>query len=750
MSEILHFKPYARLLTMIGDQLIKNECVAIMELIKNAYDADASWCRVSFEDFGENGTVTPKSRIIIEDDGCGMTAEVIKDAWMAPASPYKKKTGAARETPKKHRVMQGEKGIGRFALLKLGAKITVVTRPAESATENVLVLDFSNYKDEFTVENGKPKDALLSDLEGILSERPAADITPGPIPGMFPVLKRSKTGSKIIIEFLRHKIWSKALLEQIVLDASYLQPLISDIAGGKEDPSASFQVRFDKNGEEIRSSSQDKDLFLALLEQNAVLRVTDGRFDNKRNEFHFTLNGQHMEIPFDRLRSYSGKRFSNKLGNGIRYPQCGSFAFSFFAFDLRVDKEDKETSKYALSDDERRQIKKRRIYLYRDGIRVYPYGNPDDDWLQIDVLRGTSQASAFLSNDQVIGWIGITHDGNPDLKDKTSREGLVSEGDAVEDFIETIQMFLKYLRQEPFARYRDDVARRRAQRAIRDKKVNATVAALIHHAEQTGDRSVAKLAKSLQSGIDREQRIFQSRIEMMEDLSAVGLSVETASHDLMMMASRANESFDRLTTLSSSGDKRCEACYGEIQKMRGELSFIEHRMKDIQSLFRSSKQRMHAVNVKEVFDKVARIYARAYKAAKIDLSVDGDMFPLSVKCTDAILMQTFINLLDNALYWLTVNETFPPKRKVRVYIDGTRKVFLFSDNGPGIPAENREYVFDAFFSTKDSGRGLGLYIARQLLNRCDFSIDFAEKKDRLLEGNGASFIVDFNPSEEQQ
>lgn len=746
MSELIPFKPYARLLTMIGDQLIKNECVAIMELIKNAYDADASWCRVSFEGFGSDGSVTPKSRIVIEDDGCGMTADIIRNAWMAPASPNKKKTGTFRLTSQKHRIMQGEKGIGRFALLKLGAKITVVTRPDNSASENVLVLDFSDYKDEFTLKGDKPTETLLSDLKGHLSERTASDIVPGPIPGVFPVLNRGETGTKIIVEVLRHKIWSKPLLEQIVLDASYLQPLISDIAGGKENPDESFQIRFDRNGEEIITPSQDKEKFLALLEQNSVLRITDGSFRDKT--FSFTLNGKRLNRSFDNLRSYAGKRFSAKEGNGDRYPTCGPFTFSFFVFDLRVDKEDKETSKYALNDDERKQIKKRRIYLYRDGIRVYPYGNPDDDWLQIDVLRGTSQASAFLSNDQVVGWVGITHDGNPDLKDKTSREGLVSEGEAVEDFVETIQIFLKYLRKEPFAKYRLDVERRREQRAIRDKKVNSTVAALIRHAEKTGDRDVAKLAKSIQSGIDREQRVFNSRIEMMEDLSAVGLSVETASHDLMMMASRANESFDRLTTLSSSGDKRCEPCYGELQKMRGELSFIEHRMKDIQSLFRSSKQRMHAVNVKEVFDKVARIYARAYKSAKIDLVVDGDMFPLTAKCTDAILMQTFINLLDNSLYWLTVNESSPAERKVRVFIDGTRKVFLFADNGPGIPEENREYVFQAFFSTKDQGRGLGLYIARQLLNRCDFSIDFAEKKDQLLEG--ASFIIDFNPTEDRQ
>lgn len=748
MSEILHFKPYARLLTMIGDQLIKNESVAIMELIKNAYDADASWCRVAFENLGENGAVTDNSKIVIEDDGCGMSAEVIQDAWMAPASPQKKRRGEKMRTPGKKRIVQGEKGIGRFALLKLGSKITVVTRIAGSPEEHVLVLDFSKFGDEFTEKDGKPQKTLLADLTGVLSSRAAENIVPSSIPGIIPVLKRGKTGTKIIVENLRRQNWREEAIQQISLETSYLQPVFSEATGARERQEDAFRVVVTKNGEEIGSQQQAISELQTLLEERAVLRVRNGWYDSDAKCFSFVLNNHAESKSFNSLRAYSPERFSTKKKHGSKYPTCGSFSFEFFAFDLRVDKEDQKTSKFSLGDDDKKLVKQHRIYLYRDGIRVYPYGNPDDDWLQIDVLRGISQASAFLSNDQVVGWVGISHDGNPSLKDKTSREGLVSEGDAVEDFIETIRMFLRYLRREPFAKYRIGVEKRREQRAIRDKKVDSSVAALLRHAEQTGDYTVTQLARTIQTGTEKERRIFHSRLEMMEDLSAVGLSVETASHDLMMMALRANESFDRLTTMSSSEDKRCGPCYAEIQKARGELSFIEHRMKDIQSLFRSSKQRMHSVDVKNLFQKVMKIYEQAYRKANIELVVDGDMFPLSVRCTDAILMQTFINLLDNSLYWLTVNNVFPEERKVRVYIDGTRKAFLFSDNGPGISKENREFVFEPFFSTKEGGRGLGLYIARQLLNRCDFSIDFAKKNDRLLEG--ASFIVDFNPTEDME
>ena len=66
MAKNLTIRPFARLLTMLGDQLIKNEQIAVIELIKNAYDADADWVKVSFEGFTESLNITPESRIIIE------------------------------------------------------------------------------------------------------------------------------------------------------------------------------------------------------------------------------------------------------------------------------------------------------------------------------------------------------------------------------------------------------------------------------------------------------------------------------------------------------------------------------------------------------------------------------------------------------------------------------------------------------------------------------------------------------------
>jgi len=116
-------RPYARLLTMIGEQLIKNEKVALIELIKNSYDADANWVQVRFNNFGEDKDdkniliVNKNSNIEIEDDGEGMTFNIIKDAWMNPASPYKliEKRKGKRKT--KIELSRGKRGSDALLLL---------------------------------------------------------------------------------------------------------------------------------------------------------------------------------------------------------------------------------------------------------------------------------------------------------------------------------------------------------------------------------------------------------------------------------------------------------------------------------------------------------------------------------------------------------------------------------------------------------------------------------------------------------
>lgn len=111
-----------------------------------------------------------------------------------------------------------------------------------------------------------------------------------------------------------------------------------------------------------------------------------------------------------------------------------------------------------------------------------------------------------------------------------------------------------------------------------------------------------------------------------------------------------------------------------------------------------------------------------------------------MKTTDAVLLQVLINLFDNALYWL---KTVSTEREILISIDGNQQKLIFSDSGPGIKDEDVSYVFEAFYSGKgEEGRGLGLYIAKQLLDKYDYTIELAEfSKDKKLKG--ANFVMEF-------
>lgn len=125
-------RPRARIIRTLGDELISNETVAIIELVKNSYDANARQVTVRFVGPLEKG----KGRIEVIDDGTGMNLDTIKTAWMEPATIIK---AGKKRVIGKRRIL-GEKGVGRFAAAKLSEKLTMIARPKESEDELLLRL----------------------------------------------------------------------------------------------------------------------------------------------------------------------------------------------------------------------------------------------------------------------------------------------------------------------------------------------------------------------------------------------------------------------------------------------------------------------------------------------------------------------------------------------------------------------------------------------------------------------------------
>jgi signal transduction histidine kinase len=745
-DDSFEIRPYARLLTMLGEQLIKNQRIALAEIVKNSYDADASWVTISFEGFGTKYEIGSQSKIIIEDDGLGMTEEVIKKHWLNPATPGKKLIKGINDTTLKGRKIQGEKGIGRFAVLKLGKKVIIVTRPKGSDEEWTIDFDFSKYDDDFLKENGEDTELFLSDIRIKVKPHKAEIIVPEALK-FDSKQKRIAQGTRIEISGLKG-VWNEGTVEQIYQDLNRLQSTFADGLIEKEDEDLNlntnnpnrFECHLFLNGHEQNFKDVYVSQLEALLRDSSVFKIENGIYDEIKEEFNFSLNGVPMALPLRELPVSGINLFKKHFGSADELPQtslthCGSFSFGFYLFDFNA----KQDSLYYLNEDNKKIIKSHRIYLYRDKIRVYPYGEVDDDWLRIDALRGTISAGQFLSNDQVVGFVNITQQGNPELRDKTSREGLIDTGKPYSDFIVLIQIFLTYLRANPYRKYLASIKEKDVLKIYKEERVKKDLEAVKDAVKN--DPAASALLQIAEKSYQTERQYLIQRAETTENLAGVGLSVETASHDIQSFMSKAMVLIDTLVKKAQASSGESSQIFMDLTTLRGLLGFIEAQLKDIQTLFTSAKQRRRDIRVMDLLEKVQRIYQRVLDREKIELSIVPTGPPLVAKTTDAVLLQVLLNLFDNAIYWLdtvAINH-----RKIEIRLDGTSGIMHFSDNGPGIRNEDADFIFEPFFSGKgETGRGLGLYIAKQLLERHEYSIDLADlKANKYL--SGANFVVSF-------
>lgn len=724
----LSIRPYARLLTMLGEQLIKNEKIALVELIKNSYDADAGSVEVCFENFKENMSADENSSIVIKDDGYGMTPRDIKDSWMNPATPrkYIEKKKGKRRTPK-GRTVQGEKGIGRFAMLKLGKTITITTRTRNSEFESVLEYDFAKFDDDFISEYGEEKELFLDQIEIDYSES-----TP-------PCTVKTSQGTVIEIRNLTKEAWSESIIGELSKDIISLTDPISRIT--ERETSDDFRIFVSCDGEPKPVEDDNTENLRRLIEDKSVLKI-QGQFDSEKESFIYKMEGDDnsekaINLIDSKIRGLWiwKQRFGSKKGEQNRKYECGDFKFHFYIFDFSRG----ISGKHELSQKEKDMLKEYRIYLYRDGVRVYPYGSPDDDWLEIDVARGTGRAGHFFSNDQIVGWVDISQEKNPYLRDKTNREGLIEKGNAVRDFMSLIPVFLSYVKQYPYSRYQKKKEDRNLAEILRNKVVPNHLATLKTKLTDKGYKPEAQEIAKIEKEYKREKDYLVQRAEITEDLAGVGLSVEMTSHDIMLMMGRANDIARELAKASmGSGDNKIRR---KVDMLIGVLTQITESMRDVQSLFKSAKRRKKNLRVEPVLDKIYELYKSLLEKRdiKYDKSVSSGS-PLVANTTDGVVMQVLINLFDNASYWL---DTVDNKAKeIYVTVDGNRGELIFSDNGPGIEKEDSPYIFDPFYSGKgQEGRGLGLYIARQLLERHDYSISLAREDQAKLPGT--NFVVSF-------
>lgn len=741
------FRPHARLVSILGDQLITSKWVGVIELVKNCYDADASEVKVRFLNFD-----TPESAVIeIEDDGDGMTLDIIRNVWMRPATPYKlyQKKSRDRRYTKKGRLMQGDKGVGRFAVYKLGNHVEIFTK-TKTTDEVQLTLNFRQYAatDEFAdeevpnefldqihnrwqvneqptqIKNGQGKGTLIR-IRDLRSRWDDQDLTrlevafQRMIPPVIP-----NFADRITTDFDVELFWGDERFRHSTLRFEDIIALAPFSLEGSISESGMYTYIYRHNTKEV---IEELDLFdLSVLKTHDVwnLKLFNEQFLEKNKP---GAGGRQVLI---RKRQDATEAITKSKWRVKRRPNVGEFSFFFYAFDWK--------NRLELDSAQEAFIKDNSVYLYRDFTRVYPYGEKGIDWLMLSKLRAEDRAARYFSYNDLIGFVFISQENNPRLRDAADREGLMNVDGASDDFVALIQAALKVMKDHVDIDKRKDEAKREKAFTTANERFNSAFNQLKDAVAKSDDQLTLTKAlaffKSAHELVDQ----YKEKLAITQELAGVGMAVEKSSHDIFVLIRRLIDNAEDIVKRFEKGKLSPTNLQQFLSDLRENLDVIYQEIQILQPLFRVARKTIKEVSVRDVVQRVERYYQRELRFnISFKIEADGDIV---VKANLGLMLQVFINLADNAIYW--VEQKKAGKRNILVRIDPGADQVIFADNGPGINEEVTDIVFSEFYSTKADGRGLGLYIVRELLGRIGASISVITAEPlKILPG--ANFLIQF-------
>lgn len=689
-------RPRARIIKTIGEELISDDKVALLELVKNSYDADASIItitisgRVVIEKEGKSEIkkiIKEGGSITIYDDGCGMSLDTIKKAWMEPATISKK---LVKKSTSKGRRYTGEKGIGRFASAKLSSDLKIISRVAE---DNEVVVDF-NWKD---FDNN---DLYLDEIKCNWEVREPVDYL------------GNSQGTKLILTNL-HSDWDEEKIRQFRIA---LQRLINPVS-----PVLDFLIELELP-KEFDSYSGTIEPPESLKRPNYSIRGTIDKDGIPSTIFVSKKKGESKLTDFILL-----KKEENFL--------TGSFDFDFRVWDLdpeSLDELAKETdTKRKYIRDALKEIAG--ISIYRDNFRVLPYGDPKFDWARLD-LRRVNNPTLRISNNQIIGFISIELDKNPEFKDQSNREGLV-ESDAftqLKDFVTRILNQLEIKRYEERPR---ETENRENQEGLFTRFSLAPVVELVQ-TKLPNDKEATELVIRTEANIQEGVKKIQDVLSRYRRLSTLGLLIDIILHDGNNFLAKIDSSAHLLGRELAKDEIHKKEMIEHLNNIHEGRKVLAQLFKRIEPFGGRKRGRPKDIILENAIANVFALYEN--ELTKFNISYSLPTSQNQVRIDDGELQMIFVNLMQNSIYWL---ETTTTERKIQVDVVRTNEELsvVFSDSGPGIKQEHQQIIFDPYFSTRPEGVGLGLTIVGELVTEYDG--DFTLIDNGPLDG--ATFKITF-------
>ena len=680
------FRPRARMLLLLGDQLIRDANLAVFELVKNAYDADASMCTVTLNDIED-----PSASIVVEDNGTGMDWETVMGVWLEPGTDHKAEQRRKKCRSKKyHRLPLGEKGVGRFAVHKLGEHITLVTRKA-GQDEIVISVDWKQFASA----------QYLEDVPVTVQRRK---------PEYF--LGRT-TGTRIEVT----RLWPKN---------RWIRGRVRNLARSITSICSPFDEKEDFLAELVLAPSSNwldglLDVWTVL---DQAIFVVNGWFENDTLSFDYTfrpLKAMGKKIS-GRKRHYSGSLAlpigkKSELLDLTPY-RIGRAKFNFYIFDrepavLNLTTGDKAGLKQFLD-------QSGGIRVYRDGVRVYDFGEPGNDWLDLGGRR-VNIPSVRISNNQILGAVSLDAEQSEDLVEKTNREGFI-ETPAYEAFRDAVL----YAIIQVEADRKIDKTRLHKQYSRRSIK-EPVVADLAVLRDELKKR---KLDKELGKYIDRVELQFRQVRDTLLTAAGAGLTLSTIIHEVEKIIKELVASVK-----SGAPRERLASLVKHLDTMVDGLAYLARKSG------RTSETASNLVS-QSLFNTEYRLHAHSIRVVN-GFDIGNPEF--NIKCTRRLVVSTLMNLIDNSIHWL---ENKGGKSK-SIYVGTTyeydgKPAIIVADSGPGL-TDLPEYLIEPFFTRRPGGMGLGLHVASEVAKMHHGRLIFPEKTDITLpdEFTGAIVGIEF-------
>lgn len=818
----------ARLIMQLGEQLIEDELVALLELIKNAYDADANNVDVVID----TDTITPYGvgRIEIKDDGNGMIPSIVRNSFLRLSTSFKEEE---KSSIYYHRRVLGKKGIGRLSFQRLGNYITVETVPNIERFEETDLLKDEDV--EFIKEYRKinididwsefPIDMDFSDI--IATVKYEKDVV-------------ASSGTKIVIQGIKNlNFWDMDKKKEEKLKNELLNMMdpfqknlnlkkserfnvllkINDVPYSAEPIDESLldelydsKVSFDfkdwklhvKIERPLKYVMQRRNSIVNRMEDSGYEILRETQYEKECEDYLVNfkdLNKVYIDYPKIKFtiekttflsESLISKLVEKKEKGEIteeeyrkaivdQYAYPGDFAGVIYArdktnkeeIDIILGKEGLVKAKLnTLSDINKAWSSMQGVYVYRNGFRVLPYGRKD--WIGFTEKSQTA-ANNIYKEHTVVGYLKLDGFTSEKLEEQTNRQGFIQD-EYGKNFFMLIQNFLLNIMFESDIKFRDGFSR------IKEKKDGVVTdngkiiferiadfedeknARMQDVKEQVEDLRIAisnkamatnmpqKVVENLQDTIlqyeavekkaidEKKQEIYlkSQQIEEIKDivpLLGLGIIAESLTHEMNRIEQNIEDCARDTIKCKTDTDKIVK----NQRNIITQTNFLKIQLAHMESTYRRNLEKQEEILLRDflldMYVNEDSPMSRKARRDGVDVLVEGAN--ILIKANKGILTTIFDNIFLNSLYWVQYSQQ---KKYIKFIVKQSGTIECF-DSGCGVHPEIEDKLFEPFRFMKENGRGLGLFIVRELTENMNGRVWLSDER---RDGRRFKFVFDLS------